>query len=136
MGLNVSMEFMASEMISDLYKNLHTLLLLLLGHIDPLLGNDNETTAVARQRPGHQYTGCRAVFSTRSVWRGYKRNKVERLVLHVEAGSNTSTVAPASNRRRRKGNPVAGCITGPPCSWGYKYVDLALQVWGVSNLRK
>jgi hypothetical protein len=23
---------------------------------------------------------------------------------------------------------VAGGITGPPCSWGYKYRDLALQV--------
>jgi hypothetical protein len=25
---------------------------------------------------------------------------------------------PASRRRRRKGNPVPGGITGPPCSWG------------------
>jgi hypothetical protein len=27
---------------------------------------------------------------------------------------------PASRRRRLKGNPVPGCITGPPCSWGIK----------------
>jgi hypothetical protein len=24
----------------------------------------------------------------------------------------------ASGRRRRKGNPMPGGITGPPCSWG------------------
>jgi hypothetical protein len=24
----------------------------------------------------------------------------------------------ASRRRRRKGNPVSGSITGPPCHWG------------------
>jgi hypothetical protein len=28
---------------------------------------------------------------------------------------------------------VTGDITGPPCSWGYKYRDLALQVGGVSD---
>jgi hypothetical protein len=39
----------------------------------------------------------------------------------------------ASPKRRRKGNPMPGGITGPPCSWGYKYGDLALQVGGVSN---
>jgi hypothetical protein len=26
--------------------------------------------------------------------------------------------SPASHRRRRKGNPVPGAKTGPPCSWG------------------
>jgi hypothetical protein len=26
--------------------------------------------------------------------------------------------SPASRRRRRKGNPVYGGITGPPCHWG------------------
>jgi hypothetical protein len=26
--------------------------------------------------------------------------------------------SPASRRRRRKGNPVPGDTTGPPCSWG------------------
>jgi hypothetical protein len=26
--------------------------------------------------------------------------------------------SPASRRRRRKGNPVPGGVTGPPCSWG------------------
>jgi hypothetical protein len=25
---------------------------------------------------------------------------------------------PASRKRRQKGNPVPGDITGPPCSWG------------------
>jgi hypothetical protein len=40
---------------------------------------------------------------------------------------------PASRKRQQKGNPVPGGITGPPCSWGYKYGNLALQVGGVSN---
>jgi hypothetical protein len=26
--------------------------------------------------------------------------------------------SPASRKRRQKGNPVPGGITGPPCSWG------------------
>jgi hypothetical protein len=26
--------------------------------------------------------------------------------------------SPASRKTRRKGNPVPGGITGPPCSWG------------------
>jgi hypothetical protein len=26
--------------------------------------------------------------------------------------------SPASRKRRRKGNPVSGGISGPPCSWG------------------
>jgi hypothetical protein len=43
---------------------------------------------------------------------------------------------PASRRRRRKANPVPGGISGPPCSWGYKYEGLALQVGAVSNLRQ
>jgi hypothetical protein len=44
--------------------------------------------------------------------------------------------SPASCRRRHKGNPVLGGITGPPCSWGYKYGHLVLQVGLVSNLRQ
>jgi hypothetical protein len=31
--------------------------------------------------------------------------------------------SPPSRRRRRKGNPVPGVRTGPPCSWG-------IQIWG------
>jgi hypothetical protein len=33
--------------------------------------------------------------------------------------------SPASCRRRRKGNPVSGSITGPPCSWG----DINTGTW-------
>jgi hypothetical protein len=33
--------------------------------------------------------------------------------------------SPASHRRRRKGNPVPGGITGSPCSWG----DLNTGTW-------
>jgi hypothetical protein len=42
----------------------------------------------------------------------------------MEAGKNTSTI----------GNPVPGSITRPPCPWGYKYRDLALQLGGVSEI--
>jgi hypothetical protein len=52
----------------------------------------------------------------------------------VETGYNTSTVA-ASRKMRRKGNPVPEGVTGPPCSWGYKYGDLALQL-GESQVRE
>jgi hypothetical protein len=51
----------------------------------------------------------------------------------VEAGYNSSTVIPASRKRQQKGIPVPGGITGSPCSWGYKYGNLALQVGGVSD---
>jgi hypothetical protein len=34
----------------------------------------------------------------------------------------------AGRRRRRKGNPVPGGITGPPCHLGHKYKDVVLQV--------
>jgi hypothetical protein len=50
------------------------------------------------------------------------------LVPRVEAGVEYLHRSPASRRRRRKGNPVPGSITGPPCSGGYKYGDLALWV--------
>jgi hypothetical protein len=38
-----------------------------------------------------------------------------------------------SRKRRRKGNPVPGGITGPPCSWGHKYGSMVVQVGGVSE---
>jgi hypothetical protein len=44
---------------------------------------------------------------------------------------------PASRRRRRKGNPVRGSITGATLFLRvYMYGDLALQVGEVSNLRQ
>jgi hypothetical protein len=51
----------------------------ILWRIEQLLGNDHETnngTAVARQRPAHQWTGWKAIFSTQSMPRGYKQDKV------------------------------------------------------------
>jgi hypothetical protein len=42
-------------------------------------------------------------------------------VCHVTkepCGGGFSTAVPASRKRRQKGNPVPGGITGPPCSWG------------------
>jgi hypothetical protein len=51
--------------------------------------------------------------------------------------SNTSTVSLRVVEGDGKGTQCPGGITGPPCSWvGYKYVDLAIQVGGVSNLRQ
>jgi hypothetical protein len=44
--------------------------------------------------------------------------------------------SPASRKRRQKGNPVPGGITGPPCSGQYKYGDLALQVGRISDESK
>jgi hypothetical protein len=41
--------------------------------------------------------------------------------------------SPASSKRHQKGNSVLGGITGPPCSWDYKYGVLALQVRGISD---
>jgi hypothetical protein len=82
---------------------------MLLWRIYPLLGKNlgknNETTAVAMQRRGKRTIELllETVFSTRSVQRDYKKD-------------NWSDRSSAS-RRRRKGNPVPGGITGPLCSW-------------------
>jgi hypothetical protein len=42
--------------------------------------------------------------------------------------------SPASRKRRRKGNPVPGGISGPLVPGGYKYGDLDLQIGGVSRI--
>jgi hypothetical protein len=54
----------------------------------------------------------------------------------MEAWSDTSTVALRVVGGYGKGTQCLGGITGPPCSGGYKYGDLALQVGAVSNLRQ
>jgi hypothetical protein len=41
--------------------------------------------------------------------------------------------SPASRKRRSEGNPVPGGTAEQPCSWGYRYGNLALQVGGVSG---
>jgi hypothetical protein len=58
-------------------------------------------------------------------------------VLSIPCGGGVEYLhrSPAT-RRSREENPVPGVITGPPCSWGYKYGALALQVGGLSNLRQ
>jgi hypothetical protein len=38
--------------------------------------------------------------------------------------------SPASGKRRRKGNPVPGGITGPPCSWGISIQGPGPPCWG------
>jgi hypothetical protein len=69
----------------------------------------------------------RAVFSTWSVPRGYKRDKDWSLVRVLPCGGGFEYLhrSPASSKRRRKGNPVPGGITGPPCSWG----DINTGTW-------
>jgi hypothetical protein len=54
----------------------------------------------------------------------------------VEACSNTSTVAQRVVGGDEKGTQCLGVQLGHPVSGGYKYGNLALQVWGVSNLRE
>jgi hypothetical protein len=58
-----------------------------------------------------EYNNGRYLFSTRSVPRG----GLELSQSLVQAGSNTSTVA-MRVVTQRKGNPMPGCTTGPPCS--------------------
>jgi hypothetical protein len=55
--------FLPGNKLADLY--------LLLWCVDPLLDNSR-----ARKQPARQWTGCKAVFSTRSVLMGYKQDKV------------------------------------------------------------
>jgi hypothetical protein len=38
--------------------------------------------------------------------------------------------SPARRRRRRKGNPVPGSITGPPCSWEIQIREHGPPGWG------
>jgi hypothetical protein len=53
----------------------------------------------------------------------------------VEAGKNTSTVIPASRKRRREGNPV---VSGEAVMYGYEssatlVTDIALQITDPSS---
>jgi hypothetical protein len=68
-----------------------------------------------------------AMFYMRSVPRLYSYDEGSRVISLVEAGSNTSTVAP---------RVVGGVEKGTLFLGGYKYGDLALQVGGVSNFRR
>jgi hypothetical protein len=54
----------------------------------------------------------------------------------VEAGSNSSTVAPRVVGGDEKGTQYLGVYPGVPLSEGYKCGDLFLKVGGVSNLRQ
>jgi hypothetical protein len=62
------------------------------------------------------------MFSTSSVQRGYKEE-----IWSLPCGSGVEYLHRSPESRR---NPVLEGIIGPPSSWGYKYEDLALQVWG------
>jgi hypothetical protein len=66
----------------------------------------------------------------------HRSHKFQILAIPCGGGVEYLHRSPAIRRRRRKWNPVPEGITGPPCPWGYKYRDLALQVGGVSNLRE
>jgi hypothetical protein len=54
----------------------------------------------------------------------------------VEAGSNTSTVALRVVGGDETGMQCLGAYLGHSVPGGYKYGDLALQIGGVSNLRR
>jgi hypothetical protein len=76
---------------------------------------------------------------------GFVSRKIEHLCYYespcirpscVEAGSNTSTVALRAVGGYEKGTQCLGVLLGHTLPGGYKYGDLVLQVWGVSNLRQ
>jgi hypothetical protein len=60
--------------------------------------------------------GCRELISGTK----FKASSVGELVNTPCGGGGVEYFhrSPASRRRPRKGNPVPGGITGPPCSWG------------------
>jgi hypothetical protein len=88
----------------------------------PLLSNGFTNKHVAMATRGYNSEElsflcgpCRDVISNRSVeW-------------------NTSAVVPASRKRRQKGNPVPGSITGPPCSWSPLRYQIFWEVVGLER---
>jgi hypothetical protein len=52
-----------------------------------------------------------------SQGKGYAHNN-ELMESVCGGGLEYLHLSPASRKRRRKGNPVPGGITEPPCSWG------------------
>jgi hypothetical protein len=93
----------------------------ILCQIHPLLGHDRKTNeTVAGQCPTNKISA----FSVLSVPRLYSRQQLRLRVSPCGGGfeylhrSSTSI-----SRMLRKGNPVPGVITGPPCSCG-------IYTWG------
>jgi hypothetical protein len=62
--------------------------------------------------------GCKALSEDSDIsgCTGQLSWMISTATIRVEAEYNTSTVAPASRKRRQKGNPVPEGITGLPCS--------------------
>jgi hypothetical protein len=61
--------------------------------------------------------------------RNYDNQDPSQVLTRVRAHKRTYTLpygggleypyrSPGSRRRRRKGNPVSGTVSGPPCHWG------------------
>jgi hypothetical protein len=85
------------------------------------------TTHVVAQRCGKHISAAvnrhatieEAVFSVMGAARLYNED-LTYLKLETSYGGGFEYFhrSPASRKRRRKGNPVPGGITGPPCSWG------------------
>jgi hypothetical protein len=57
-------------------------------------------------------------------------------ITRVKVGSNTSTASLRVVGGDEKGTQCLGAQPGHPVPGRYKYVDLVLQVGGVSNLRE
>jgi hypothetical protein len=103
--------------------------------ITALLGNDSVVIAWSHQqtRTGQLHCKRANAFSTRSVLRCYKEDKLRP---HIEAASNTSTVALR----------VVGGDEKEPSAWEYNWATLFLRdiykgTWlsrlgGVSSLRQ
>jgi hypothetical protein len=94
----------------------------------PLLANGFETTFVSRQRLGKHVPAATDMHATievlletvLSAWSVQRSCKEDRWGNGVSdpcgGGFEYLYRSPASGKRRRKGNPVPGVITGPPCS--------------------
>jgi hypothetical protein len=92
------------------------------------------TAVVAVLFPMHPIELCRHEYMLHFFCNKIRHHEIcSRMLI---CSQNNSTVVPASRKRRQKGNPVLGGITGPPCSWG----DINTGTWpsrlGESQMRQ
>jgi hypothetical protein len=65
----------------------------------------------------HIPEGCNLKRNVR-LWQLFEINEIIGLYSPCRGGLEYCNRSPANDRRRRKGNPVPGGITGLPCHWG------------------